>query len=203
MYGTGQVVNGQWYPPVMDLPERLRQLLVQTPAQTLDIDGFRHAAVLVPLIQRGKDVSLLFTVRAHNLPLHAGQISFPGGHPEQGERHPRSTALRESQEELGIEPASVLVLGHLDDVATPSGFLITPVVGWLREPAPFRPAPREVHEWFEVALAKLRDPAHFRHAGVAEHDGRSYQLPEYHVAGRVIWGATARMVQILLSRLQE
>jgi 8-oxo-dGTP pyrophosphatase MutT (NUDIX family) len=187
----------------MHLPDRIRHLLSRTRARTLHIDGFRHAAVLVPFIQRGENVSLLFTVRSHKLPLHAGQISFPGGQPERGEQCARETALRESQEELGIDPATVVVLGHLDDVATPSGFLITPVVGWLHEPARFRPDAREVDELFEVALTELRDPAHFRDAGVAEHDGRSYDLPEYHVAGRVVWGATARMVQILLSRLEE
>lgn len=186
----------------MDLPDRIRHLLARPAARTLHIDGFRHAAVLVPFIQRGENVSLLFTLRSHKLPLHAGQISFPGGRPEHGEEHARETALRESQEELGIDPAAVAVLGHLDDVATPSGFLITPVVGWLHEPAPFRPDAREVDEFFEVALAELGDPDCFHDAGVAEHDGRSYQLPEYHVAGRVIWGATARMVQNLLFRLE-
>ena len=186
----------------MDLPDRIRHLLARPHARTLDIDGFRHAAVLVPFIQRGENVSLLFTLRSHELPLHAGQISFPGGQPEH-EEHAGETALRESQEELGIDPAAVAVLGHLDDVATPSGFLITPVVGWLHEPAPFRPDAREVDEFFEVALAELQDPAHFHDAGVAEHDGRSYQLPEYHVAGRVVWGATARIMQILFGRLQE
>lgn len=187
----------------MDLRDRIRHVLARTRARTLDIDGFRHAAVLVPFIQRGENVSLLFTVRSQHLPLHAGQISFPGGQPERGEQHARETALREAQEELGIDPAAVVVLGHLDDVATPSGFRITPVVGWLHEPAPFRPDAREVDEFFEVALAELRNPAHFRDAGVTERAGRSYRLPEYHVADRVIWGATARMVQILLSRLEE
>lgn len=186
----------------MDLQDRIRHLLAHTAARTLDINGFRHAAVLVPFIQRGGNVSLLFTLRSHKLPLHAGQISFPGGQPEHGEEHAREIALRESQEELGIDPAAVAVLGHLDDVATPSGFLITPVVGWLHEPAPFRPDTREVDEFFEVALAELEDPACFHDAGVAEHDGRSYHLPEYHVAGRVVWGATARMVADLLSRLE-
>ena len=185
----------------MDLQDRIRHLLARTAARTLDIDGFRHAAVLVPFIQRGANVSVLFTLRSHKLPLHAGQISFPGGQPEHGEEQARETALRESQEELGIDPAAVAVLGHLDDVATPSGFLITPVVGWLHEPAPFRPDAREVDEFFEVTLAELEEPACFHDAGVAEHDGRSYQLPEYHVTGRVVWGATARMVENLLSRL--
>jgi len=111
--------------------------------------------------------------------------------------------LRESQEELGIDPATVMTLGHLDDVFTPSGFVITPVVGWLREPAPFQPDAREVDEFFEVTLAELQDPSCFHDAGVEVHDGRTYTLPEYHVTGRVIWGATARMVQILFAQLDE
>jgi len=185
----------------MDFRDRIRHLLASTPARTVDIVGFRHAAVLVPFVQREENLSLVFTLRSHKLPLHAGQISFPGGHPEQGEKHARQTALRESQEELGIDPATVAVLGHLDDVCTPSRFVITPVVGWLHEPAPFRPDAREVDEVFEVALSELQDPASFRDAGVEERAGRSYALTEYHVEGRMIWGATARMVQILLSRL--
>ncbi len=76
--------------------------------------------------------------------------------------------------------------------------MITPVVGWLRNPAPFRPHPREVAGWFEVGLEELANPARFAHSGEHMIAGRAYTLPEYRVADRLIWGATARIIQNLL-----
>ena len=141
----------------------------------------------------------MFTVRSQSLPSHAGQISFPGGRPEPGEKTARETALRESQEELGILPDKVCVLGELTQVVVPSGFIISPVVGWLRDPAPFQPQASEVAHVFEVPLEELADPARYKDAGVVGHKGRAYRLPEYHVAGRRVWGATARIVELLLA----
>jgi 8-oxo-dGTP pyrophosphatase MutT (NUDIX family) len=185
----------------MELPDRIRRSLAGFPAQTFTMSGFRRAAVLVPLVERRGAVTVVFTVRSQSLPSHAGQISFPGGQPEAGEQHARETALRESQEELGILPDCVDILGELDQVVVPSGFIISPVVGWLQQPAPFKPQAGEVDDYFEVPLGELSDPAHFQDAGVVEHDGREYRLPEYRVAGRRVWGATARIVEQLLAAL--
>jgi 8-oxo-dGTP pyrophosphatase MutT (NUDIX family) len=185
----------------MDLKGHLSHTLAENPGRTLQIDGFRRAGVLVPLVERRDRVLVAFTLRSGDLPLHAGQISFPGGQPQEGDGDASGTALREAQEELGIDPAGVVLLGTLDDVATPTRFVITPVVGWLRDPAPFRACAREVEEFFEVPLEALRDPASFVYRGESAFAGRTYTLPEYHVEGRVVWGATARMVQTLVEHL--
>jgi 8-oxo-dGTP pyrophosphatase MutT (NUDIX family) len=174
------------------------RLAGRTPAK-LRIDGFAEAAVLVPLIRRGAVHSIAFTARPAEMPTHGGQISMPGGKRDACDRDLMATALREASEELGIDPGAVDVLGALDDVATPLGFVITPVVGWLDDPGPFVPHAREVEAVFEIGLDDLARG--YRDAGEREVGGHRYRLHEYHAAGRVIWGATARMVHDLLDRI--
>ncbi len=186
--------------PGMGLRGQIREALARTSHRTLAIEGFRKAAVLVPLIERDDVVTLLFTLRSKDLTMHPGQISFPGGRPHLGEDG-ATTALREAKEELAIEPRQVTVLGMLDDVATPSGFLITPVVGWLVDPVAFQADAQEVAEFFEVPLREIADPGCHAHRGERVIAGTTYALPEYTVGERVIWGATARMVQMLLERM--
>lgn len=178
--------------------ERLAAGLQKREPKKLVIAGFAASAVLAPVIERdnGK-LSLLFIERPDEAPTHSGQISFPGGVCKEGEGVIEA-ALREAGEELGIAGPSVEILGKLDDVATPIGFVITPVVGRLKNPTPFRAEPREVKTYFEVPLSELADAKNFVHRGEHSAGGRRYPLPEYHVAGRIIWGATARMVQNLL-----
>lgn len=183
------------------MKDRLRARLAARPPERLSIPGFGEAAVLVPIVRRGLLTVLVFTARPSGMPTHGGQISMPGGRRAAGDPDLCATALREAAEELGIPPSSVEVLGRLDDVATPSGFVITPVVGWLEDPAPFRPDPREVDEVFELDLASL--PAVHRDIGEREVGGRTYRLHEYRAGGRVIWGATARVVYQLLDLVPD
>ncbi len=190
-------------PDAEDLCRRLRSALASGSPRRLVVQEFLPAAVLVPLVERAGVVTLVFTARPHEMPTHGGQISFPGGRGETADRDATATALREASEELGIDATDVDVLGTLDDVLTPVGFVITPVVGWLHEPPAFRPDAREVEECFEVAFAEIADPACFTLRGHHEARGRIYPLPEYRVAGRVIWGATARMVQSLLEHVRH
>lgn len=185
----------------MKLIERLRQSLAHRKPERLEIPGFQDAAVLVPVIERNDALSVALILRSHELPTHAGQISFPGGHRHPNEAHPVETALREAEEEIGIDPSLVELLGPLDDVPTPVGFVISPVVGWLREPAAFRPDPREVKEVFEVALTALIDPSNYAYRGERIVFGRPYPLPEYRVGDRIVWGATARIIEHLLELL--
>lgn len=152
--------------------------------------------MLVPIVGRESGENLVFTVRPDDMPTHGGQISMPGGKRSPGDPSLRATALREAAEELDILPASVEVLGELDDVATPLGFVITPVVGWIANPRPFRPDPREVDEVFELDFDTLARSYH--DAGELEVSGRVYRLHEYHVGRHLIWGATARIVHQLL-----
>ncbi len=160
------------------------------------------AAVLVPLIQRGDRVSVGYTLRPEEMPTHAGQISFPGGRRDPDDADLVATALREAHEELGVPAESVAILGQADDVPTPVGYVITPVVGWLVDPPQFVIDEHEVAEYFEVDVDELADPVNFKDRGEREIEGVVYPIPEFHVAGRLIWGATARITQRLLQIAQ-
>jgi 8-oxo-dGTP pyrophosphatase MutT (NUDIX family) len=158
----------------------------------------RPSATLVLLVRGAAGPELVFTQRVAELHAHAGQVSFPGGKVAAGDADATACALREAGEELGIDPAAVEVLGLLDDALTPTGFLITPVVAVARRVLDYRPNPDEVAEVFTVPVRHLRDPGIYRSQGSLAHAGVEYALHEYHHAGRVIWGVTARMVHQLL-----
>jgi 8-oxo-dGTP pyrophosphatase MutT (NUDIX family) len=160
------------------------------------------AAVLVPLLAVDGEPHLLFTRRSNHLPRHRGQVAFPGGrhHPDQ-DRDLAATALRESHEEIGLEPAAVRLLGPLDDIVTvASRFVITPWVGLVPFPYPWCPAPGEVDAIFTVALATLRAPGVLRRE-LWDFDGRQVPIDAYAVEEHVIWGATQRITQNLLDTL--
>jgi len=184
--------------------ERLRTVLAaHTPGRVslpADLGTFRAAAVLVPVVPRGGQLHLLFTQRHADLRTHSGQISFPGGKVDDSDLDAAHTALREADEELGIERETVHVIGELGQVPTPTGYLITPVVGViLPAPARWRPSESEVAEAFEVPLATLRDPALVEDRGEVTRWGYTWRTCAYKPDGRNIWGATARMVHELLA----
>lgn len=151
------------------------------------------AAVLVPLINRATGVTVLLTQRTAHLNDHAGQISFPGGRVEEGDADRIETALREAEEETGLDRTAVHVMGSLPDYDIPTGFRVTPVVGWIEPPIAFAPDPFEVAEVFEVPLGHFLDPAnHQRHSDEVQGRRRNYYaMPYQH---RNIWGATAGML---------
>ena len=164
-----------------------------------DVKTLRRAAVLVGLIDRGEDYGVLLTLRPDTMPSHAGQVAFPGGRIEPGETALRA-ALREANEEVGVDPESVHVLGQGDTYVTGSGFAISPFVGVL--PGDFVPAPhaREVADVFETPLSFLMDEAnHQRHEREYRGVLRAYYAMPHN--GRYIWGATAGMIKSLYDRL--
>jgi 8-oxo-dGTP pyrophosphatase MutT (NUDIX family) len=182
--------------------DALRERLRGRERLTLRLDGFRESAVLLPIVvEPGQPERLILTVRQGDLPTHAGQISFPGGKRDPGDPDLMATAIRETAEELGIEPAAVEVLGLLDDVPTPVGFVITPVVARVRGPITLRPSTREVAEVLVCELEALARPSIYVHQGTREYLGVVYTLHEYHWHQHRIWGATARMVHQLLATL--
>lgn len=182
--------------------EKLGAALKERKPKKLNIPGFAPSTVLAPIIERAGVISIAFMERSDEAPTHSGHISFPGGQCKPGEKAV-DTALREAEEELGIPARSVRVLGELHDVATPLGFLITPVAGWLADPPPFRADAREVKSFFEIPLIELAEPKNFTYRGEHNIAGRAYPLPEFHVGGKIIWGATARMLQELLELIPE
>ena len=179
---------------------KLAQTLSDRKRHSFALDGSHPAAVLVPLFVRDGQMRLLFTRRTETMSSHQGQISFPGGKQDASDHDLSATAKREADEEVGIDPDSVRVIGLLDDVPTPSRFVITPVVGVL-EPAPknYRLSEAEVAEAFEVPLSRLVELQ--TNTGEITWRGRPYAMWEYQVGDNRIWGATARMVHQLLGLL--
>ena len=187
--------------------ERLRASLLTQPSTAqpvreagVDFTELTPAAVLFPIVQRGSGHTVLLTQRTVHLRDHAGQISFPGGRVEADDPSPVHTALRETEEEIGLAREHVEILGFLPEYHTGTGFRVTPVVALLTPPFELAPDPFEVAEVFEVPLAFLLDPAnHKRHSlhyrGALRH---FFAMP---YGDYFIWGATAGMIRSLSERL--
>lgn len=161
--------------------------------------GYRHegkltsAAVLVPLIDRSRELTVLLTQRTDHLHDHAGQVSFPGGRIDPGDADAIDAALRETEEEVGIPRDRVDIAGRLDDYVTGTGFCVTPVVGFVNTPFAVKPDPFEVADVFEVPLSLVLDRNNFeRHSRVWK--GRERQFYVLPFEDRNIWGATAGML---------
>jgi 8-oxo-dGTP pyrophosphatase MutT (NUDIX family) len=159
----------------------------------------RLAAVLVPLVEREAEATVLMTTRSSELRQHSGQIAFPGGKVDDGET-PCKAALREAQEEIGLEPRHVEPIGYLDPYLTGTGFRILPVVALVTPPFELLVNTNEVHDTFEVPLDFLMQPDnHQRHSrewrGATRH---FYAMPWNE---RYIWGATAGIVRSLYEKL--
>jgi 8-oxo-dGTP pyrophosphatase MutT (NUDIX family) len=182
-------------------PANLRKLLLSPEeAAAMDAPGKTDAAVLVPLFLRDGRLVAVFTERRDDLRRHAGEISFPGGRQDEPDEDLRRTALREAQEEIGLSPASVEIVGALPPVGTfVTGYRVYPFVGVIAEDQSWVIQETEVAKVLELSLADL----------VAGHEskrlirrGVPIKTPTYTVDGHFVWGATARMVQALLGRLE-
>jgi 8-oxo-dGTP pyrophosphatase MutT (NUDIX family) len=159
----------------------------------------RPAAVLLAL-RDGGSPRLVLTVRTDNLQSHAGQVALPGGRADPGDTDALATALRESEEEIGLDRAQVTPLGYLDNFDTISGYRITPVVARIAERSQLKAAPAEVAEVFEVPLAFFLDPANL-HRYTMEFRGHRREMVEFVHGGHRIWGATAAILLNLLKRM--
>ncbi len=153
----------------------------------------KPAGVLVPIMERQGGLSVLLTQRAADLTHHAGQVSFPGGRMEEHDADVREAALRETHEEVGIEPQLVDVIGYLDSMPTITGFAVTPVVGLIQGGIEVVVDRTEVDYAFEVPLDYLLDESNDRLCN-REFEGRQFRLVEFHYNDERIWGATAYML---------
>jgi 8-oxo-dGTP pyrophosphatase MutT (NUDIX family) len=157
------------------------------------------AAVLIPLVWHGGEWHLLYTRRTDKVESHKGQVSFPGGACDDGETTPEQTALREAEEELGIDPKDVRVLGRLATLITITYFRVTPVVGVVRWPTVFRVGEHEVARVFTIPLGWLANPSN---RWQFERSDLKRALIAYHpYDGELLWGATARMTVDFLKTL--
>lgn len=163
----------------------------------------KPAAVLIPLIDRGDtDVSLLLTQRSAELNTHAGQVSFPGGRMEEGDSDIVVTALRETEEEVGIRQSGVSVIGFLDPMPTITGYAVTSVVGIVNPGYELNIDRTEVEYVFEVPLAFLLDQAN-RKLVDREFQDRKFKMVEYHYGDERIWGATAFIIEKFIDSIKK
>ena len=184
----------------MTLPERIKEILAQRPKVSLNDPQRKRAAVLVPLFQKGIAYHLLVTKRTEQLPHHKGQISFPGGSQNPGEDL-LTTALREAQEEIGLRAQDVTILGELDDTSTfSSDFLISPFVGFIPYPYPFKINFQEIAEIIEIPWIELTNPQNWQQE-ITKKDGHFQPFYFFHYQDYLIWGATARILRQLVDLL--
>jgi 8-oxo-dGTP pyrophosphatase MutT (NUDIX family) len=174
------------------LREPLRRLLAAREPHRITPGARTVAAVLVPLFEQNGEVHVQLVRRPEAMRNHAGQVAFPGGKTDPGDESLRATALREADEELGIGPSSVDVLGVLDDCLTITGYIVTPWVGWLPHNLTLRPNPGEVARAFAPPLRAFLAPTE----GIQPWHG-------WTVDGEHVWGATAAIFRSFVSILRE
>jgi len=182
-----------------DLSARLHAMERKPAGEAQEGKTHRRAAVLVPLFVRENQLWVLFTRRTDTVEHHRGQISFPGGGQEPGDTTLLQTALRETEEELGISREDVRHLGSLSPIVTITNFYVEPYVAAIPQPYVFRPAETEIAEVVEVPLSALLDPAVLEQKTLP---GRPETILFYHYGSHVIWGATARILAELLDVLK-
>ena len=160
----------------------------------------RDAAVLMPVVARDEGATMLLTLRTPHLAAHAGQIAFPGGKIEAGDRDPAAAAVREAEEEIGLDPGKVAMIGYLPPYLTRTGFRIVPVVAAVDPRLSLTLNPQEVSAVFEVPLSFLMNPSNFRQ-GSREFLGKIRYFYEIPFEDRYIWGVTAGIIRGLYERI--
>jgi len=181
----------------------IKQALAQRQKNYI-VDASRvSSAVLIPIYYKEGEYYILFTKRTETVKDHKGQISFPGGAYEEQDETLFNTALRECAEEIGLGVEMVELLGELDDMrTTTSNYIISPFVAAIPWPFPLRVAPREVDEIIEVPISALLDKGSLRQETEVI-DGQVIPKYEYHYQGKVIWGATARILNQFLDIVSQ
>ena len=191
--------NSSAEPAPIAHPDRSVNKMVNGKQQT-----FRKAAVLIPITRHesGSESHIVLTVRSENLKSHAGQISLPGGTSEAEDPDAVATALRECEEEIGLKTEHVEIIGQLGDLALPSGFHVTPVVGLIQTGLSFTPCPVEVADIFQAPLELLLDTSAYTHSTMVfnEVPRKILELQYQHYR---IWGATAAILYHLAKEVEK
>lgn len=152
------------------------------------------AAVLIGLVRRPEGHTVLYTERSPDLRSHSGQVAFPGGKIDAADAHAGAAALREANEEVGLEPAEANILGYMEPYFTGSNYLITPVIAEVLPSGPFVPNPGEVHSVFEVPLKRILDSASYGRFRI-KRGGKEHSTWQIDHDGHVIWGITANLTR--------
>jgi 8-oxo-dGTP pyrophosphatase MutT (NUDIX family) len=185
-----------------DFIDRLRNILGARERRVIEHLPFAHAAVLVPLFQKGRDCHLLFTKRTDQVKYHKGEISFPGGTFDKEDLELQQTALREAFEEIGLKEDDIQILGALDDIVTITEFIVTPFVGLFPYPYPFKVSPIEIAELIEVPLPSLLDEKCFGEREITQGEKRRI-VYTYQYGNHTIWGATALILKQFLDLISS
>ncbi len=175
----------------------LQRRLSQRQRYVMQRESLTSSAVLVPIVKKPAGLELLFTKRTETVEHHKGQISFPGGAADKTDASPADTALRESSEEIGLDRSAVSILGMMDDLQTPSGFIVTPVVGFIEQLPPLRVNTDEVAEVIFIPMELFFDD-NKRHSKIVELNGTKREVYFFDVWKEPVWGATAFFVKQLI-----
>jgi 8-oxo-dGTP pyrophosphatase MutT (NUDIX family) len=187
----------------MEMSETIRKVLSDRKRKIISMKRLTRAAVLVPLFQKGGRYYLLFTKRTQRVKHHKGEISFPGGVVDQGDEDMEATALRETFEEIGLPQENTEILGKLDDAVTISSkYLITPIVAEIAYPYPFSINKEEIEELIEIPLEAFLDENRWTEETYSS-GGKKIPSYRFEYEGRIIWGATARIMTQFLDILFE
>ena len=182
----------------MTVKEKLKEILSSRQKMSFEDKELIKAAVLVPIFSKGGEYHLLFTKRSDRVPSHKGQVSFPGGAHSEADSSLLETALRESWEEVGLKAEDAEILGELDDISTTtSRFNISPFVAFIPYPYEFTLSHDEIDEIFDVPVSALSRRDDWK-LETYVFDNQAFINYAYEYNGRVIWGATARIVQQFL-----
>jgi 8-oxo-dGTP pyrophosphatase MutT (NUDIX family) len=181
--------------------EKIAKALRARSPQAIAGNGHKPAAVLIPIQERRDGDYLVLTKRADHLRTHKGQISFPGGRVDAGDADVIETALRESREEIGLDPTCVRILGRLDEFTAGYGLVVTPVIGVIPADCEFRIDPAETTAVASVPIRSLMEPPNFTMNDYLSPGGH----PSYHfyINGWDVWGVTARIIVQFLELIYD
>jgi 8-oxo-dGTP pyrophosphatase MutT (NUDIX family) len=176
------------------------RLRSRTPRR-LELEHSGRAAVLIPILEQGSEFAFLLTRRTHKVQTHKGQISFPGGVQDTTDESLLQTALRETWEEIGLQPRDISILGEFDEYVSITGLIVTPFVGWIAEPLELAPNPDEVEEILTVPFSIFQDSRLLRTETRMRSDlERTIYFYDYQ--GKEVWGLTARIIRDFLKLME-